>query len=147
MTSTIPRQLEILMVDDNPGDVRLTREVLRDSAIQPHLSAVADGAQALEYLRRHGPYSDAIRPDVILLDLNLPKKDGLQVLAEIKDDPLLRRIPVVVLTTSSAHDDVKQTYDLHANCFVTKPLALDQFTRVIQLIETFWLTIAQLPTD
>ena len=147
MTSAAPRQLEILMVDDNPGDVRLTREVLRDSAIQPHLNAVVDGAQALEYLRQHGPYSDAVRPDVILLDLNLPKKDGRQVLAEIKDDPELRRIPVVVLTTSSADDDVNEIYDLHANCYVTKPMALDQFTRVIQLIETFWLATAQLPTD
>jgi len=147
MTSTVSRQLEILMVDDNPGDVRLTREVLRESALQPHLSAVVDGAQALEYLHRHGPYRDAVRPDVILLDLNLPKKDGREVLAEIKGDPELRRIPVVVLTTSNADDDVKQSYDLHANCFVTKPIALDQFTRVIQQIEAFWLTIAQLPSE
>lgn len=137
--------IEILLVEDNPADVRLTREAMRDSKIRNHLSVVTDGEQALAFLRREGKFADAILPDLILLDLNLPRKDGREVLAEIKGDPLLRLIPVVVLTTSQAEADILRTYQLHANCYVTKPVDLGQFMEVVRSIEEFWVIIVRLP--
>ncbi len=137
--------LKILLVEDNPGDVRLTMEALRDAEVPNKLIVVRDGVEAMEYLRRQGQYAAAIRPDLILLDLNLPKKDGRQVLKEIKADDTLKRIPVVVLTTSRAEEDILKAYDLNANCYITKPVDLDQFTQVMQAIEVFWLTVVRLP--
>ena len=125
------RPVEILLVEDNPGDVGLTRETLHDSKLLKHMSVVNNGEEAMAYLRRAGKYVDAARPDLILLDLNLPKKDGREMLAEIKVDERLRRIPVVVLTTSSAEQDILETYDLHANCYITKPVDLDELERII----------------
>lgn len=139
------RSVEILMVEDNPGDVGLARETLKDSKLLNHMSVVFDGVEAMAFLRREGKYANATRPDLILLDLNLPKKDGREVLAEIKTDEQLRRIPVVVLTTSSAEQDILRTYDLHANCYITKPVNLDQFSAVVKAIEEFWFTIVKLP--
>jgi len=139
--------VEVLLVEDNPGDVRLTQEVLKDGKIRNHLSVVNDGVEAVEYLRRQGRFAGATRPDVILLDLNLPKKDGREVLAEIKADPDLRRIPVVVLTTSEAEADVMTAYDQHANCYITKPVDLSQFEAVVRSIEGFWFDIVHLPQD
>ena len=139
--------VEILLVEDNPGDVRLTREVLREGRIRNTLNVVGDGVEALDFLHRRGAYSDAHPQDLILLDLNLPKMNGQEVLAEIKKDPDLKSIPVVVLTTSSAEQDVLSAYDLHANCYITKPVDLDQFVRVVQSIEDFWLSIVRLPGD
>ncbi len=141
------KPIEILLVEDNPGDVRLTIEVLKDAKVRNTMSTVNDGAAALAYLRREGDYSDAPRPDLILLDLNLPKKDGREVLAEIKADPTLRRIPVVVLTVSKDEEDILKAYDLYANCYITKPIDLDQFINVIRTIKEFWLTIVKLPPD
>ncbi len=137
--------IEILMVEDNPGDVRLTIEALKETKVRNNLNVVRDGAEALAFLRRQGRYAQAPRPDLILLDLNVPRIDGRQVLAEIKADADLRRIPVVILTSSQAEEDVLKTYDLQANCYVTKPVDLDQFIKVVQSIETFWLTIVRLP--
>jgi chemotaxis family two-component system response regulator Rcp1 len=137
--------VEILLIEDNPGDVRLTREVLREGKMRNTLRVASDGEEAMAMLRREGPHSEAPRPDVILLDLNLPKKDGRQVLAEIKADPDLHRIPVVILTTSKAEEDVLKSYDLNANCYITKPVDLDQFIQVVRMIENFWLTIVVLP--
>jgi chemotaxis family two-component system response regulator Rcp1 len=139
------RPVEILLVEDNPGDVRLTQEVLKEGKLHNTLSVVNDGVEALAYLRHEGTYANAVRPDLILLDLNLPGKDGREVLAEIKIDKNLKRIPVVVLTTSEAERDIFHTYDLHANCYITKPVDLEQFIQVVQQIETFWLTIVKLP--
>ena len=139
------RPVEILLVEDNPGDVGLTRETLKDSKLLNHMSVAENGVEALAFLRREGKYVHAARPDLILLDLNLPKKDGREVLAEIKTDERLRRIPVVVLTTSSAEQDILKTYDLHANCYITKPLNLDQFIAVVKAIGEFWFTIVKLP--
>lgn len=139
------RPIQILLVEDNYGDARLAIEAFREANSANQIVTVPDGVAALEYLRRHGQYTEAARPDVILLDLNLPRKDGREVLAEIKADPHLRRIPVIVLTTSKATDDIVKTYDLHANCYVTKPLSLDQFFGVIKSIESFWLMVATLP--
>ena len=143
--SGVGRAIEILMVEDNPGDVRLTREALISGKVRNQLQVVEDGAAALDYLYRRPPYEDAQRPDLILLDLNLPKKDGREVLAVIKTDPSLRLIPVVVLTTSQAEEDVLRAYHLNANCFVTKPVDLDQFNRIVQAIEHFWLSVVTLP--
>jgi chemotaxis family two-component system response regulator Rcp1 len=139
------RSIEILLVEDNPGDVRLTIEALREGKVRNNLSVATDGVEALEFLRRRGAFANAPRPDLILLDLNLPKKDGREVLAEIKADPDLKTIPVVVLTTSKAEEDVVRSYHLHANCYVTKPVDLDQFISVVRAIEDFWLTIVALP--
>lgn len=139
------RPIEILLVEDSPSDVRLTQEALLRAKVNNNLSVVRDGATALEFLRRQGPYGDTVRPDLILLDLNLPKKSGQDVLAEIKDDDNLKRIPVVVLTTSRAEQDILKTYNLHANCYITKPVDLKQFISVVQSIEGFWLTVVQLP--
>jgi two-component system, chemotaxis family, response regulator Rcp1 len=136
--------IEILLVEDNPGDVRLTQEALRESKVLNHLSVASDGVEALAMLRREGPYASQPRPGLILLDLNLPRRDGRELLADIKADPVLRRIPVVVLTTSDAEGDVVRAYDLHANCYIVKPVDLDQFIRVIQTIEGFWLSIVKL---
>jgi two-component system, chemotaxis family, response regulator Rcp1 len=137
--------VEILLVEDNPGDVRLTREALKEGKVRNRLNVVMDGDAALAYLRREGDYASATRPDLILLDLNLPKKDGREVLAEIKKDPSLRRIPVVILTTSSAEKDVLQTYDLQANCYITKPVQLGEFLSVVKSIDDFWLALVRLP--
>jgi CheY-like chemotaxis protein len=139
------RPVEILLVEDNLGDVGLTRETLKDSKLLNHMSVAENGVEAMAFLRREGKYGNATRPDLILLDLNLPKKDGREVLAEIKTDERLRRIPVVVLTTSSAEQDILKTYDLHANCYIAKPVDLDQFIAVVKAIEEFWFTIVKLP--
>lgn len=141
------RPIEILLVEDNPGDVRLTLEALRDSKVSNRMSVAADGVEALAFLRREGEFANAVRPDVILLDLNLPKKNGHEVLAELKADPELRRIPIVILTTSKADEDIARSYDLHANCYINKPVDLDQFITVVQSIEDFWLTIVKLPPN
>ena len=141
------RTAEFLLVEDNPGDVRLTREALRESKVKNNLHVVSNGVDAIAFLRRQGPYADAPRPDIILLDLNLPKMDGREVLAEIKADPVLRRIPVVVITSSEAEQDILRSYDLHVNCYVTKPVDLEQFMKVVQSVETFWLTIVKLPIE
>jgi chemotaxis family two-component system response regulator Rcp1 len=145
MNATDAKIIDILLVEDNEGDVRLTREVLRDAKISNMLHAVGDGEEAMDFLHRTGGYPDAPHPDLILLDMNLPKKDGREVLSEIKADINLKRIPVVVLTTSKAEQDIIKTYNLHANCFITKPMDLEQFIRVIKAIEDFWLTIVKLP--
>jgi CheY-like chemotaxis protein len=134
-----------LLVEDNPGDVRLTVEALRDSKVRNRIHVVDDGEKALAFLRCEGEYADARRPDLILLDLNLPRKDGREVLAEIKKDPTLQAIPVVILTSSAAEQDVVQAYNLHANCYITKPVDLEQFLRVIRSIEDFWLMVVMLP--
>jgi CheY-like chemotaxis protein len=139
------KALEILLVEDNPADVRLTQEAFRDGRIHNTLAVAKDGVEAMDFLHRRGKYADAVSPDLILLDLNLPRKDGREVLAEIKADPGLMRIPVVVLTTSRAEMDILKTYNLHANCYVVKPVDFDQFIRVIQSIESFWLTAVTLP--
>ena len=141
------RPVEILLVEDNPGDVRLTREALREGKVRNNLAVASDGVEAIAYLRKEGEHAGAVRPDLILLDLNLPRKDGLEVLAEIKADPSLRNIPVVVLTSSQAEEDIVRAYDLHANCYVTKPVDLDQFIRVVESIEDFWFTIVKLPQE
>ncbi|MBI3319770.1 MAG: response regulator [Candidatus Omnitrophica bacterium] len=138
--------VEILLVEDNPGDVRLTRETFKESKLANRLHVVGNGEEALAFLRHAGQYADATRPDLIVLDLNLPKKDGRELLAEVKADADLRRIPVVVLTTSKAEQDILKAYDLHANCYITKPLDLDQFITVVKSIENFWLQIVKLPT-
>ncbi len=143
----VGKPVEILLVEDNPGDVRLTQEVLRDGKMNNNLYVAKDGVDAVTFLRREGAYTDAPVPDMILLDLNLPKKDGREVLAEIKADPLLKRIPVVVLTTSKAEQDIHKAYDLHANCYITKPVDLDQFITIVKGIEDFWFTIVKLPSD
>jgi CheY-like chemotaxis protein len=137
--------IEILLVEDSPGDVRLTQEALRDSKLINNLSVVSDGVQAMTFLRKQGAYSDAPRPDLILLDLNLPKKDGREVLKEIKSDPNLLRIPVVILTTSNNEKDILTTYNLHANCYITKPVDFNQFITVVKSIEHFWFSIVKLP--
>lgn len=137
--------IEILMVEDNPDDVDLTREALRDVKMINCLHVVEDGVEALSFLRQENGYAGSPRPDLILLDLNLPRKDGREVLAEIKSDENLRRIPVVVLTTSQAEEDIYRTYDLHANCYVQKPVDLEQFVKVVRAFEEFWLTIVKLP--
>jgi two-component system response regulator len=139
------KPVEILLVEDNPGDVELTREALHDTKVHMRLSVVSDGVEALAFLRREREYASAPRPDLILLDLNLPRKDGRHVLAEVKDDPVLRHIPVVVLTSSQAEADIARAYELHANCYVTKPVDLDQFVKIVQSIEQFWFTVVKLP--
>lgn len=139
------RPIEILMVEDNPGDVRLTVEALKEGKVRNNLHIAEDGVEALAFLRRQGRYAEAPRPDLILLDLNLPKKNGREVLEEIKEDPDLRRIPVVILTVSQAEQDIVKSYNLHANCYITKPVDLDQFLDVVKSIENFWLTVVMLP--
>jgi CheY-like chemotaxis protein len=139
------RSVEILLVEDNPGDVRLMVEALKETRVPSRLHLAEDGVQAMSFLRRRGSHASAPRPDLVLLDLNLPKKDGREVLAEIKDDAQLRSIPVVVLTTSQAESDVLKSYQLHANCYISKPVGLENFIRVIQSIEGFWLETVRLP--
>ena len=146
-SQAIGRPVEILLVEDNPGDVRLTLEAFKENKLHNKLHVVGDGEEAMAFLRGEGRYADAPRPDFILLDLNLPKKDGREVLAEIKGDPNLKRIPVVILTVSAAEEDVLRTYDLHANCYITKPVDLDEFIKVVKSIEEFWLTIVKLPVE
>ena len=146
MTSPMPIQpLEILLVEDNPGDVRLIQEALREAKSRHQLRIVRDGVEAMTYLRKLTPYVASARPDLIMLDLNLPKKDGREVLSEIKSDPELRRIPVVVLTTSDAPSDIITSYDLFANCYVAKPASLSQLVSTIHAIERFWLSTVTLP--
>ena len=147
MTQRTLRAIEILMVEDNPGDVRLTREALKGGKVWNQLNVVEDGVAALDYLCQRAPYQQASRPDLVLLDLNLPKKDGREVLAAIKSDVSLKTIPVVILTTSQAEEDVLRAYNLNANCYVTKPVDFDQFTRIVQTIEQFWLTVVTLPPN
>ncbi len=137
--------IEILLVEDNQGDIRLTREALKDSKLLIHLNVVTDGVEAMNFLHKEGKYKDKPQPDLILLDLNLPKKNGRQVLAEVKADNKLKYIPVVVLTTSRNEEDVLASYGMHANCYVNKPLDLDQFLTIVAKIEEFWLTIVKLP--
>jgi len=144
--SIFSRPAEILLVEDNPGDVRLTQEAFKENKVRNSLSVVEDGIEALGFLRKEGKYADVPRPDLIMLDLNLPKKDGREVLSEIKEDPSLKRIPVVVLTTSKAEEDVIRMYNYHANCYITKPVDLEQFITVVKTIEDFWLTLVKLPS-
>lgn len=144
-SKAISQAIHILLVEDNPGDIRLTKEVLKEGKIRNDLSVVTDGEEALLFLKKVGKYKDAKSPDIILLDLNLPKKDGRQVLAEIKTDPTLMLIPVIVLTTSSAEKDILNMYAIHANCYITKPVDFDQFINVVRSIENFWLSIVKLP--
>jgi chemotaxis family two-component system response regulator Rcp1 len=139
------RPIQILMVEDNPDDIELTVEALKDARVANHLTVVQDGEEALSYLRCRGKYAQAVRPDLILLDLNMPRKNGRDVLRDIKNDPKLKRIPVVILTTSQAEEDILHTYDLHANCYITKPVDFNQFLKVVRSIEDFWLTVVKLP--
>ena len=139
------KPIEILLVEDNPGDVRLTAEALKEGKVRNNMHVVGDGEQAMAYLRRETGYENAVRPDLVLLDLNLPRKDGREVLADMKEDDELKRIPVVVLTTSKAEEDILKTYDLHANCYITKPVDLDQFIGVVKSIESFWFSVVSLP--
>lgn len=141
------RPVEILLVEDDPGDVRLTREALIEGRILNNLNVAPDGVEALAYLERKGEFAHAPRPDLIFLDLNLPRMDGRELLSIIKADSDLRRIPVVILTTSAAEQDILKSYDLHANCYVTKPVDLEQFISVVRSVESFWLTVAKLPPD
>jgi len=141
------KSINILLVEDNPGDADLAREALEGSKFINHLHVVDDGEKAMEFLLRQGSYAGVPRPDLILLDLNLPKKDGRQVLAEIKSHPELKRIPVVILTTSQAEEDVVRSYNLHANCYITKPIDLNQFLHVVRSVENFWLSIVVLPPN
>jgi two-component system response regulator len=140
------KPIDVLVVEDNPGDARLIKEVLNSNKIFCRLHTVKDGVEAMNFLYRNGEYSEAPRPDLIFLDLNLPKKDGREVLKEIKTDEKLKQIPVVVMTTSQAEEDIFKSYSLHANCYVTKPLDLDQFVRVVKSIEEFWFTLVKLPS-
>ncbi|MBX6369827.1 MAG: response regulator [Rhodospirillales bacterium] len=141
------RPVEILLVEDNPGDARLTQEALKEGKIRNNLHHAKDGVEALQFLRREGPHANAPTPDIVLLDLNLPKKDGRQVLAEMKADDALKTIPVVVLTTSEAEQDILRSYALHANCYVTKPVDLEKFISIVRAIESFWLAVVKLPSS
>jgi CheY-like chemotaxis protein len=145
--NSLGRPVEILLVEDNPGDVRLTLEAVKEAKMRNNISVAIDGVEALAFLRHEGKYAEAPHPDLILLDLNLPRLDGREVLSEIKKDPKLRRIPVVVLTTSTAEQDILKSYDLHANCYITKPVDIDQFFHVVQSIESFWFTIVRLASQ
>jgi chemotaxis family two-component system response regulator Rcp1 len=141
----ISKNIEILLVEDNPADIRLAQEAFKDAKVHNILYTVEDGVEAMAFLRRQGKYADVARPDLILLDLNLPKKDGREVLAEIKTDERLKLIPVVILTVSKDEEDILKTYNLHANCYITKPIDFEQFMKVVKSIEEFWLTIVKLP--
>jgi CheY-like chemotaxis protein len=145
--TNLARPIEILLVEDNPGDVELTAEALRAGKISNQMNVVEDGESAMAFLRKQGDYAGTSFPDVILLDLNLPRKDGREVLEEIKADPLLKKIPVIILTTSQAEEDILRAYNLAANCYITKPVDLDQFTKVVQAIEEFWFTVVKLPPN
>jgi two-component system, chemotaxis family, response regulator Rcp1 len=141
------KPVEILLVEDNPGDARLTREALSTSKVRNRLHRASDGEEAMAFLRREGPFANVPAPDLILLDLNLPRRDGREVLEDIKNDPALKHIPVVILTSSQAEEDILRSYRLHANCFITKPVDLEQLTRVVQGIEQFWFTLVKLPPE
>ncbi len=143
----ISRQIEVLLVEDNPGDARLTKIALEEGKMHIHLNVVEDGVEAMAFLRKQGKYAKVAHPDLVLLDLNLPKKSGIEVLAEIKADETLKRIPVVILTTSQADKDILKAYELYANCYITKPVDFDQFVKIVQSIENFWFTIVKLPSD
>jgi chemotaxis family two-component system response regulator Rcp1 len=143
----IRKEIEILLVEDSPGDVRLTIEALKEGKVKNRLSVARDGVEALDFLQKREPFANAPTPDMILLDLNLPRKDGREVLREIKSDPNLRRIPVVILTTSSAEEDILRSYDLHVNCYITKPVDMEQFIKVVRSIDDFWFSIVQLPSQ
>jgi two-component system, chemotaxis family, response regulator Rcp1 len=145
-TSSTAPAIQVLLVEDNPGDVRLTREAFRDAKVHLDMHVAADGVEAMEFLLRQGAYSQSPRPDLILLDLNLPRKDGREVLAEIKGDPSLMSIPVVILTTSAADADIERSYLLQANCYISKPVDLEGFLTVIRSIDDFWLSVVKLPT-
>jgi chemotaxis family two-component system response regulator Rcp1 len=145
MSPSEAEPIEILLIEDNAGDVRLTLEALKDAKLANRLHVAEDGVIAIEFLQKKGPYADAPTPDLILLDLNLPRKDGREVLAEIKSDVDLRHIPVVVLTTSALNEDILRAYELHANCYVTKPVDLNQFMRIVRVLDDFWLTVVKLP--
>lgn len=147
MNASEGRPIEILLVEDSPSDTELTIEALREAKMRNHLSVVEDGVQAMEFLRREGRFANAPRPDLIMLDLNLPRRDGREVLAEIKGDAVFKAIPVVVLTTSRAEQDVLRAYDLHANCYITKPVDFEQFLEVVRSIESFWLFVVTLPPN
>ena len=138
--------IDILLVEDNPGDIRLTREVFKEGKVRNNLHVCCDGEEAMDYLQLRGKYANATRPDLVLLDLNLPRKDGRQVLEEVKQDLVLRTIPIVILTTSAAEQDILKSYNLHANCYITKPVDLNQFVRVVNYIQDYWLEIVKLPT-
>ncbi len=146
LKDTLSNPIEILLVEDNPGDIRLTQEVLKEGKVHNTLSIVEIGVQAISFLRKESEYQDAPTPDLILLDLNLPKKDGREVLLDIKNDPELKKIPVVVLTTSQAEEDILKVYDLNANCYISKPVDFGEFIDVVKSIENFWLSIVKLPT-
>ena len=146
-TGSRPGPIEVLLVEDSPGDVRLTREALKDAKVHISLHVAPDGIEAMAFLHRQGSHAKAPRPDLILLDLNLPRKDGREVLKEIKEDPALATIPVVILTTSAASVDVMNSYRLHANCYITKPVSLDGFLKVVQSIDNFWLSVVKLPRE
>jgi len=139
--------IEVLLVEDSVGDVRLTREAFKDARMHINLHVAVDGDDAMSFLKREGQYADAPRPDLILLDLNLPRKDGREVLKEIKESPTLAIIPVVILTTSASEEDILRTYQLHANCYITKPVDLEGFLKVVKSIDTFWLSVVKLPRD
>ncbi len=147
ISQTYEEYIQILLVEDNPGDVRLTEEALKEGKVLNSLNVVEDGIEALSFLRKEGNYADVETPDIILLDLNLPKMDGRELLAAIKSDENLRRIPVVVLTTSKADEDILNAYNLHANCYITKPVDMDQFIEVVKCIENFWFTVVKLPSS
>jgi two-component system, chemotaxis family, response regulator Rcp1 len=139
--------IEVLLVEDSPGDVRLTREAFKDAKVLINLNVASDGVEAMAFLNREGKYANAPRPDLILLDLNLPKKDGREVLAELKESPALKSIPVVILTTSASEADIHGSYQHHANCYITKPVDLDGFLKVVRSIDSFWLTVVKLPRE
>ncbi|MGI0484192.1 response regulator [Pantanalinema rosaneae CENA516] len=143
----VARPIEILLVEDNPGDIRLTQEVLKEGKIHNHLNVVEDGEKAIAFLQRTAPYDQAPHPDLVLLDLNLPRRNGLEVLQIIKSNPLLKHIPVIVFTTSQAEEDIISAYSLYANCYITKPIDLGQFINSVKSIENFWLTIVKLPSE
>ena len=143
--STENRTMQVLLVEDNPGDIRLTREAFNEGKLKTNLSVAQDGVEAMAFLRREGKYADAPRPDIIILDLNLPRKDGREVLSELKQDPKLRRIPVVVFTSSKAEQDILRAYDLYANCYITKPVDLEQYLFLVNNVEDFWLMVVKLP--
>jgi two-component system, chemotaxis family, response regulator Rcp1 len=145
--SKVLASVDILLVEDNPGDVRLTQEAFKDARMQVKMSVVMDGEEALNYLHRRPPYENATRPDIILLDLNIPKKDGREVLQEIKNDPVLRYVPVVVLTTSNAEQDIVKTYNMNVNAYINKPVDFERFFDIVQKIEEFWLMTAILPSS
>lgn len=142
---TFVHEVEILLIEDNPGDVRLTQEILKDSKIHNNVAVVHNGEEAMAYLYRKDEHQNAVRPDLIMLDLNLPKKGGLEVLAQVKQDPELKLIPIVILTSSQAEEDILRSYNLYANCYITKPLDLEQLSQVVHAIENFWLTVVKLP--